>query len=666
MVEANDGGAIVSVNGGRTWTNQRYPTAQIYRVATTDEFPYHVCGAQQDNTTVCVPSSDSHLAEPDGRSGDWYYAVGGGESADIAPKPGAPDIFFAGATNTLTRYDRRTGVSRDVQPYPRIVMGEPASAMPERWNWTYPIAVSRVDPRILLVGSQHLWKSVDDGRTWRKISPDLTRADSSTMGNSGGPIVFDQDGPEIYATIFTIAPSRRDTSTIWTGSDDGLVHVTRDGGKTWRNVTPPNVPPNTRISRIDASWHNVGAAYVAAERHQMDDRAPYIWRTRDYGASWTKITDGIADGDFVRAVREDRKRPGLLFAGTEHGVHVSFDDGARWRPLSRNLPDVQVSDLVVEERDLVIATHGRSFWVLDDLSSLRQMTPAMLAGDARTPARLMRPADAVGRLARANIDYYLPSAADSVAVEILEASASGARVRTLGTAPRHAGLHRLRWDLRYPGATSFPGIVLEGGDPERGVWAPPGRYRVRLTVHVGGSVVVDTQSLTLKRDPRFTEMSDADLRSQFDLARRIRDKESDANGAVVGIRALRTQIREREAAAAREPASDASRRVRQDIARLETAMTAVESTLYQVKNRSPKDKIAFPIRVNDRLTALRSQVDDSYARPTTAQLRTFRELAAEVDRSLATLSSVYARELTRVNEALREAKLPEVGMTFVR
>ena len=666
MVEGNDGGAIVSVNGGETWTRQRYPTAQIYRVATTDEFPYHVCGAQQDNTTVCVPSIESHLAEPDARTGDWYYAVGGGESADIAPKAGAPDIFFAGSTNTFTRYDRRTGASNDVQPHPRIVMGEPASAMPERWNWTYPIAISRVDPRMLFVGSQHVWKSVDEGRGWRKISPDLTRADPATMGNSGGPIVFDQDGPEIYATIFTIAPSRRDTSTIWTGSDDGLVHVTRDGGRTWRNVTPPGLPPNTRVSRIDASWHQAGTAYVAAERHQMDDRAPYIWRTRDYGASWTKITDGIADGDFVRAVREDRKRPGLLFAGTEHGVHVSFDDGARWRPLSRNLPDVQVSDLVVEERDLVIATHGRSFWVLDDLSSLRQMTPAMLAGDARTPARLMRPADAVGRLARANIDYYLPSAADSVAVEILEASASGARVRTLGTAPRHAGLHRLRWDLRYPGATSFPGIVLEGGDPERGVWAPPGRYRVRLTVHVGGSVVVDTQSLTLKRDPRFTEMSDADLRSQFDLARRIRDKESDANGAVVGIRALRTQIREREAAAAREPASDASRRVRQDIARLDTAMTAVESTLYQVKNRSPKDKIAFPIRVNDRLTALRSQVDDSYARPTTAQLRTFRELAAEVDRSLATLSSVYARELTRVNEALREAKLPEVGMTFVR
>jgi photosystem II stability/assembly factor-like uncharacterized protein len=665
MVEANDGGAIVSVNGGKTWTDQRYPTAQIYRVATTDEYPYHVCGAQQDNTTVCVPSIASHLAEPDADTGDWYYAVGGGESGDIAPKPGAPDIFFAGATNTLTRYDRRTGVSRDVQPYPRIVMGEPASAMPERWNWTYPIAVSRVDPRVLLVGSQHLWKSVDEGRTWRKISPDLTRADPATMGNSGGPIVFDQDGPEIYATIFTVAPSRREASTIWTGSDDGLVYVTRDGVATWRNVTPPDAPPNTRVSRIDASWHRAGTAYVAAERHQMDDRAPYIWKTDDYGATWTKITTGIADGDFVRVVREDRVRAGLLYAGTEHGVHVSFDDGAHWRSLSRNLPNVPVSDLVVEQRDLVIATHGRSFWVLDDLSALRQLTPAMLAGADRAAARLLRPANAVAQgSSPANIDYYLASAADSVRVDILDAA--GARVRTLGSAKPNAGVHRLRWDLTYPGATSFAGIVLEGGDPRRGVWAPPGRYRVRLTVRAGSSVAVDTQSVMVVRDPRLPAVTDADLRSQFDLARRIRDKESEANEAIIRIRALRGQLREREAAAARQPASDASRRVPLETARLDSGISEVESTLYQLRNRSPKDKIAFPIRVNDRLTGLRSQVDGSYARPTASQMKIFGELAAEVDRALATLAAVYGRDLARVNESLRAAKLPEVGITSVQ
>jgi photosystem II stability/assembly factor-like uncharacterized protein len=663
MVEANDGGAIVSLNGGRTWTDQRYPTAQIYRVATTDEFPYHVCGAQQDNTTVCVPSLESHLAQPDAGTGDWYYAVGGGESADIATKPGAPDIFFAGSTNTLTRFDRRTGAARDVQPYPRIAMGEPASAMPERWNWTYPIAISRVDPRMLLVGSQHLWKSLDDGRTWQRISPDLTRADPSTLGNSGGPIVFDQDGPEIYGTIFTIAPSRRDVSTIWTGSDDGLVHVTRDGGKTWRNVTPPDVQPNTRISRIGASWHQAGTAYVAAERHQMSDRAPYIWKTHDYGATWTKITGGLAGDDFVRVVREDRERAGLLFAGTEHGVRVSFDDGAHWQSLSRNLPDVQVADLIVEKHDLVIATHGRSFWVLDDLSALRQLTPAMFASDARGTPRLLQPAAAVGRVAAANIDYYLPHTADSVGVEVLDAG--GERVRALGTAPRAAGMHRVHWDLRYPGATSFPGIVMEGGDPRRGVWAPPGRYRARLTVRTGASVVVDTQPLLVVRDPRLMDVTDADLRAEFDLARRIRDKESQANGTVVAIRALRGQLRDR-AAAARQAPADAAGRVAAAIARLDSAITEVESTLYQIRNQSPKDKIAFPIRVNDRLTGLRSQVDDGYGAPTEAQRRIFRELGAEVDRALARLAAVYARDLPHVNESLRQASLPEVGPTFVR
>ena len=661
MVEANDGGAIVSVNGGRTWTNERYPTAQIYRVATTDEFPYHVCGAQQDNTTVCVPGIDSHLAEPDGRSGDWYYAVGGGESADIAPKPGAPDIFFAGSTNTLTRYDRRSGVSRDVQPYPRIVMGEPASAMPERWNWTYPIAISRVDPRVLLVGSQHIWKSVDDGRTWRKISPDLTRADPTTLGNSGGPIVFDQDGPEIYATIFTIAPSRRDSATIWTGSDDGLVHVTRDGGKTWRNVTPADLTPNTRVSRIDASWHHSGTAYVAAERHQMNDRAPYIWRTRDYGNTWTKIVSGIPDGDFVRVVREDRQRAGLLFAGTEHGVHISFDDGARWQSFSRNLPDVQVSDLVVEQRDLVIGTHGRSFWILDDLSALRQMTPAMVARED-TGTRLLRPSIVAGRVAPANIDYYLPRAADSIVVDILDAS--GTRVRALGASRTSAGMHRVQWDLRYPGATSFPGIVMEGGDPRRGVWAPPGRYRARLTARTGASVVVDTQLFTLIRDPRVTNVTDADLRAQFELARRIRDKESEANSAIVNIRALRAQLRDRASAAAQQSAGGAPNVARQ-IALLDSTISQVEATLYQVKNSSPKDKIAFPIRVNDRLTGLRSQIDDGYARPTAAQYQIFEELAGEVDRALASVARVYAQQLARLNEALRLARLPEVAATFV-
>ncbi|HIC52954.1 MAG TPA: glycosyl hydrolase, partial [Gemmatimonadetes bacterium] len=251
MIDANDGGGVVSVNGGRTWTEMQYPTAQIYRLATTTDFPYHACGAQQDNSTVCVSSEPGHLSNPRGVSTEWMYSVGGGESGYVAPHPTDPNIFYAGATNALTRYDRSTGIVRDIQPYPRIVMGEPARDMPERWNWTYPIAVSSAAPDALYVGSQHLWQSSDEGASWRRISPDLTRAEPETMGDSGGPIVKDQDGPEIYSTLYSIAPSPHDTATIWTGSDDGFVHITRNSGESWRNVTPPDMLAHTRVMTID-------------------------------------------------------------------------------------------------------------------------------------------------------------------------------------------------------------------------------------------------------------------------------------------------------------------------------------------------------------------------------------------------------------------------------
>ncbi|HXF25456.1 MAG TPA: glycosyl hydrolase, partial [Gemmatimonadaceae bacterium] len=282
MIEANDGGGTVSVNGGATWTDQNFPTAQLYHVATTSDFPYHVCGAQQDNTTLCLPSSDwANLRGAASRKlGDWMYQVGGGESGYIAPDPRHPDIFYAGSQGALlSRYDRSNGQFRDVQVYPRFFSGEPSSALPERWQWTYPIVFSPKDSTTIYTSSQHLWKTTDEGQTWQRISPDLTRADPKTLGESGGPITHDMNGPEIYATIFTIAPSPLDTSVIWTGSDDGMVYVTRDGGRTWTDVTPPTLPKFARISIIDASHHEPGSAYLAAKRYLQDDRAPYIYST---------------------------------------------------------------------------------------------------------------------------------------------------------------------------------------------------------------------------------------------------------------------------------------------------------------------------------------------------------------------------------------------------
>jgi photosystem II stability/assembly factor-like uncharacterized protein len=618
MVEGNDGGASVSQNGGRTWTAQRYPTAQIYRVTTTDEVPFDVCGAQQDNTTVCVPSR-AHPATPPGSAfGDWFYEVGGGESADIATRPGDPNVFYAGSTNTLTRIDRRDGSARDVQPHPRIVMGEPASAMPERWNWTYPIATTPLAPRAVYAGSQHLWKSPDEGRTWRRLSPDLTRGDPATLGNSGGPIVFDQDGPEVYATIFAIAPSPRDAATIWTGSDDGLVHVTRDGGRTWRDVTPPGVEPNSRISRIDASPHDARAAVVAVERHQMGDRAPHVWRTTDAGTSWRRITDGLPPAAFVRVVREDPVRRGLLFAGTEHGVYVSYDDGMQWQSLSRNLPDVQVSDLVVRGADVVIATHGRSFWVLDDIAPLRDATASMRDGTYDAPS-LLAGSGAIRRVRPASIDVYLPRGVDSASVSILDPL--GRLVRTLPV-PGGPGLRRLVWDLTWPGATSFPGIVLEGGNPARGVLAAPGRYAVQLHAWRRGERTARSGVLDVRLDPRLRGVTDADVRAQTAFALTVRNAESAANDAVLQIRAVRGR-----------PA------VVRDSALL-AGLAAVEGELYQVRNRSPKDKIAFPIKLNDRLTGLRSLVESGDGAPTAAQRRVFAELRAELNALLNRLSGL--------------------------
>ncbi len=646
MIDGHDGGGVVTTNRGETWTAMTYPTAQIYRLATTRDFPYHACGAQQDNSTVCVSSERGHMSNPRGVSTQWMYSVGGGESGYIAPHPTDPDIFYAGATNALSRYDRRTGLSHDIQPYPRIVMGEPARDMPERWNWTYPIATSRTDPDVLLIGSQYLWKTTNEGRTWTKISPDLTRADTATMEDSGGPIVMDQDGPEIYPTIYTIAPSAHNGETIWTGSDDGLVHVTKSGGAVWRDVTPPDMPEHTRITLIEASPHRPASAYVAGIRYEMDDRAPYAWRTDDYGQSWTKIVDGIRSDDFVRVVREDPTREGLLYAGTEHGVYISFDNGGSWSGLSFNLPDVPVTGLVVEERDLVISTHGRSFWVLDDIETLRQIEADVL----QTESYLFEPADAFRRSIPAVVDYYVGGPSQHVRVDIL--NDGGRHVRTLLEGTRGQGTHRQGWNLRYPGAVTFDGIVLEGGNPAVGPWAPPGQYQVRLVVDGREQL----HSFNVRRDPRLTEVTDDDLLAQFELARAIRDQESAANGTVLTIRDLTAQVE----ASIR---GSGNSRLRSSGRSFTERIAAIERELYQVRNQSPKDKIAFPIKLNDRLTGLRSRLERGDAAPTEAYRRVFEELSTELALQLKLFDEVIRQDLQRLNKELGDAGLPTIVLS---
>ncbi|MBV8456119.1 MAG: glycosyl hydrolase, partial [Acetobacteraceae bacterium] len=493
MVSSDDGGGTVSINGGQTWTKQGFATAQLYHVATTRDFPYHACGAQQDNSTICVPSDAAGQGFGGGSRAavPAMYAVGGGESGYIAPDPRDANVFYAGSQGALlTRYDRSSGQSRDVEVFPRFFSGEAAATLPDRWQWTFPIVFSPLDPGVLYTSSQFLYRTTNQGQSWDRISPDLTRHDPKTLGDSGGPITHDMNGPEIFATIFTIAPSRRERATIWTGSDDGLVFVTRDNGRNWQNVTPPGLPELVRISLIEASPHRPGGAYVAAQNYQQDDRAPYIFRTDDYGRTWKKIVNGIRPGDYVHAVREDPARAGLLYAGAEHGIYVSFDNGESWQSLSLNLPDTQVSDIVVEDHDVVIATHGRSMYVLDNVAPLRQMKT--LDADY-----VFQPEDGMRRPRPVAIDYFLKAKASKVTIEILDGGGKAIRSFTgqaedaskkkpaddagddEGFRPPEpkvtldAGLNRFVWDLRYSGSTTFPGMILWGARAEQGPLAVP-------------------------------------------------------------------------------------------------------------------------------------------------------------------------------------------------
>jgi photosystem II stability/assembly factor-like uncharacterized protein len=646
MVNANDGGGNVSVNGGETWTGQAYATAQLYHVATTRDVPYHVCGAQQDNTTVCV-SSEERRAGPGGlRTPETMYAVGGGESGYIAPHSVDPDLFYAGSQGALlTRFDRRRQHLRDIQVYPLFFSGMPASALKERWQWTFPIVFSPHDPRVLYTSSQHLWRTTNEGQSWERLSPDLTRADPKTLGDSGGPITKDQNGPEIYGTIFTIAPSRHDPDTIWTGSDDGLAHITRDGGKTWSRITPPTLPEFARISMIEASVHKPGTAYLAAKRYQLGDRRPYIYRTHDFGKTWTAVTAGIRADDYVHVVREDPQRAGLLYAGTEHGVYVSFDDGANWQPLSLDLPDTQVPDIVVEENDLVIATHGRSFYILPDIGVLRQLTPHV----SQSEAHLFQPRNAVRGVNQAVIDYCLKREAEKVRLEILDARGQVIRAFT-GTAEeekkreaerqrnpdappgpplpaRKAGTNRFVWDLRYPGATTFEGMILWSARAEIGPLAVPGEYAVRLTA---GSFT-QTRPLRIAKDPRLPHISQADLEKQFQLAMEVRDKTSEANQMVIRIRELRKQVKD---------------------AAVLARLSAIEEEIYQVRNRSAQDPLNFPIKLNNQIAALRRSIETGDNPPTDAAYAVFQELSARL-----------AEQKARLEAVVKEAGLAETTET---
>src|SRR3954464_5101458 len=672
MIEANDGGATVSVNAGETWTPETMPTAQFYHVITTKHVPYHVCGAQQDNSTACV-SSQPPQGGPGGSGGgadQVFYSVGGGESGYIASDPRTPDIYYAGSYGGLiTRLDRRTGEEREINPYPDNPMGYASADIAERFQWTFPIVIAPTDPNVIYVGSQHVWKSTNEGQSWTKISPDLTRHDPKTMGASGGPITKDNTGVETYATVFRTAPPAKDGSVIWAGSDDGYVQVTRNGGTNWKNVTPKAIGDYARISLIEASPFRTGTAYVAANRYQQDDFKPYVFRTDDYGETWTPITTGVEPNDFARAIREDTKREKLLYLGTEHGIYVSFDDGGKWESLRQNLADTPVHDIAVEERDLVIATHGRGFYVMDNIAALRQ-------GGIQTTENLhlYKPEDALRGLDRnIAVDYYLKQPAQKVTIEFLDAQ--GKVIRTFTGTPADAdrkppqpgdddggfrrppephpavtaGLRRLSWDLRYPGATEFPGLIMWAAN-SRGPIAPPGTYQVR--VNADGQAA--SQPFTIRREPHvLKDVSDQDLREQFDLAMKVRDKASQANEAVLLIRGIKQQIADRRSKVKDTAATRA-------LDEFDKQLSAIEGEIYQVRLQSSQDPLNFPIKLNNKIAALQGVIESADVKPTEQAYSVFRTLSNSLDEHLGRLDTNVKGKMPPVNQLLQRLKLDPI------
>jgi photosystem II stability/assembly factor-like uncharacterized protein len=657
MIAANDGGGTVSVDGGKTWTAEDYITTQFYHVTTTNHVPYHVAGAQQDNSTIAVPSDGWDQMNV---LGYWGYDVGGGESGYITSHPLNPDVYYAGSQGALlTRYDRTNGQTRDIQVYPRFFSGEPASDLPERWQWTYPIVFSPIDPKILYTCSQHVWKTTDDGQSWEQISPDLTYADPETLGVSGGIITRDMNGPEIYGTVFALAPSFHDVNTIWAGSDDGKIQITRNGGKNWADITPKDLPKNSVVAIIDESRHNPGTAYVAAFRYQVDDRQPYVFRTKDYGKTWTKIISGIKEGHFARSVREDIVRPGLLFLGTEHGAYVSFNAGDNWQPLQLNLPDTPIRDLVVKDNDVVLGTHGRGFWILDDIQPLRQLNPETM----KQSVIFFQPGDAIRGINDAIFQYYLKDKADSVKIEIIDEQEKV--VTTFkGNKPEYkpdpniprwerepakpttaSGLNAFTWNLRYPGATVFEGLILWGANPKNGPKAPTGKYKVRFT----SGQYSQTYPFSIKIDPNLKGVTDADLKETFSLAMKIRDRESECNEAVIQIRKIKKQIEE-GLKTSNDPTVAAAAKD------LVTKITAIEEDLYQTKNRSGQDPLNFPIKLGNRISAVRRSLETGDAKPTAGAYKVFGELSKELDLQLVKLKNVLNGELPNLNQKLNFQK----------
>ncbi len=659
MIIGDDGGAQISYDGGETWsTYYNQPTAQFYRVTTDNAFPYRIYVAQQDNSTLRINhrSDDGSIGED-----DWEETAGG-ESAHIAVDPTNDDIVYGGSYGgLLTRVNHETNTTRGVNVWPDNPMGYGAEGMKYRFQWNFPIIFSKHDPKKLYTFSNHVHMSTNEGQSWELLSGDLTRNDPTKLVSSGGPITQDNTSVEYYCTIFAANESPLKEGLLWVGSDDGLIHVTKDGGQTWENVTPPNMPEWNMINSIEPSAFDEGTCYVAATRYKLGDFAPYLYKTTDYGKTWTKITNGIEDEHFTRVVREDPKRKGLLYAGTETGMYISFNDGQSWEKFQLNLPVVPITDLTIKDNNLIVATQGRSLWIIDDLTVLHQLDASKKSAEAilyhpkdsyrtkgtaaQTPSLTEGQNHPNGVLTH----FYLKDLAEKDSIVLTYTSMSGDTLASYSNKAKDKekklevkkGGNTHVWDTRGKGAKLLDGMILWWANLD-GAKAVPGSYKVHLNVNGSNQ----SQDFKILPDPR-AEVSVADMQKQFDFISDINETVDKAHQSIKKIRDINAKldafVKQYKDNAATEALVEKANKMKEEFGEIEKA-------LYQTKNQSNQDPLNFPIKLTNKLAHLNSLVSIDDFPPTGQDIAVKNELSGKIKAQLTAFDALVDDEIQAFND----------------
>ena len=666
LIIADDGGGQVSYDGGDNWTTyQNQPTAQFYRVATDNAFPYRIYGAQQDNSTIRIYNRV-----------DWgnirrehWESTAGGESAHMAPDPKNPDIVYGGSYGGyLTRKNHDNNQNKSINVWPDNPIGYGAEGMKYRFNWNFPVFFSPHDPNKLYTASNHLHVSTNGGASWEIISPDLTRNDPEKLVASGGPITKDNTGVEYYCTIFAAIESPYEKDLLWVGTDDGLIQCSKDGGKNWENVTPKGLPEWTMINSIEADPFNNGGLFVAATSYKNGDYAPYLYHTKDYGKSWTEITTGIAEDHFTRVVRADPDQEGLLYCGTESGLYISFNNGKVWESFQQNLPMVPVTDLAIKEKNLIVATQGRSFWILDDLHLLHQFMQKEPKANT-----LFNPADSYQMGGSSNtslvagtnhsggvrVHYFLTEELkDTNVLSLSFKDSKGEIIRSFSTNPDKSegkietaekGTNLFVWDMRYPKARDFEGMLMWWGTLN-GPIAPPGEYSVEMKID---DELVSNNTFTILRDPR-SEGTVEDLQAKFEFLLDIRNTLDETHKAISDMRIIKSQIADMNTLVGDDPMH---KEIIEKGNTMDSLMSYIEGELYQTKLKSNQDMLNYPIKLNNKLAHVASLANMSKDKPTAQMYGVRDELTTKIDELLNQWYSIVANDLPAYNELIRSHKI---------